>query len=219
MFFFSCSGDHRALHVLTHSFPTRRSSDLLKRNRLLQRAADATGAYEGGKVDLSGLDDPRLGDLVTPEAAAHRREEAELAVAGYAEFDAAAYRHGDLTPVYFGSALKDFGVEQLIDALAEFAPPPREQPASPHPVAPDDPAVSGFIFKVQANMNPQHRDRIAFMRLCSGKFKRGMKLTQVQTGKTIAVHSPIFRSEEHTSELQSLMRISYAVFCLKKHKN
>src|SRR3546814_2562407 len=81
-------------------------------------------------------------------------------------------------------------------------------------------------------MNPQHRDRVAFMRLCSGRFRRGMKLTQVQTGKTIAVHSPIFffaqsreladeafpgdRSEEHTSELQSLMRISYAVFCLKK---
>src|SRR3546814_6580824 len=125
----------------------------LRRNRLFQRAPDATGAYEGGKADLSGLDDPRLEELVTPEIAAHVRDEAELAMAGYAAFDAAAYRHGDLTPVFFGSALKDFGVEQLIDALAEFAPPPREQPATPRVVEPGDPAVSGFIFKVQANMN------------------------------------------------------------------
>src|SRR3546814_1128413 len=76
---------------------------------------------------------------------------------------------------------------------------------SPAPVRPDDDAVTGFVFKVQANMNPAHRDRIAFTRLCSGKFERGMRLTQG-------------RSEEHTSELQSLMRISYAVFCLKKKK-
>src|SRR3546814_18353452 len=72
------------------------SSDLLRRNRLFQRAPDATGAYEGGKADLSGLDDPRLEELVTPEIAAHVRDEAELAMAGYAAFDAAAYRHGDL---------------------------------------------------------------------------------------------------------------------------
>src|SRR3546814_5428129 len=105
-----------------------KGKDNQRRNRLFQRAPDATGAYEGGKADLAGLDDPRLEELVTPEIAAHVRDEAELAMAGYAAFDAAAYRHGDLTPVFFGSALKDFGVEQLIDALAEFAPPPREQP-------------------------------------------------------------------------------------------
>jgi peptide chain release factor 3 len=87
--------------------------------------------------------------------------------------------------------LKDFGVEQLIEAIAEFAPPPRPQPADPRTIQPDEKDVAGFIFKVQANMNPQHRDRVAFMRLCSGRFKRGMKLTQVGTGKAIAVHSPI----------------------------
>ena len=189
--------DVLALDVAPMSWPVGMGGNFkgiydLRRNRLYQRAADATGAYEGGKADLSGLDDARLDDLVTPEMAAHLREEAELAMIGYAEFDPLAYRHGDLTPVYFGSALKDFGVEQLIDALAEFAPPPREQPATPRAVAPGDPGVTGFIFKVQANMNPQHRDRVAFMRICSGKFKRGMKLTQVQTGKAIAVHSPIF---------------------------
>ncbi len=118
-------------------------------------------------------------------------EEIELAQAGYATFDAEAYRAGDLTPVYFGSALKDFGVAELIAALADYAPPPRPQPAEPAPVSPDQPDVTGFVFKVQANMDPNHRDRIAFMRLCSGVFKRGMKLTPSGSGKPIAVHSPI----------------------------
>ncbi|MGN6375154.1 MAG: peptide chain release factor 3 [Sphingomonas sp.] len=118
-------------------------------------------------------------------------EEVELAQAGYAAFDREAYRHGDLTPVYFGSALKDFGVAELIDALATYAPGPRPQPAEPAPVSPEGEEVTGFVFKVQANMDPQHRDRIAFMRLCSGTFKRGMKLTPTGHGKPIAVHSPI----------------------------
>ena len=118
-------------------------------------------------------------------------EEVELAEGGYAPFDAEAYRNGDLTPVYFGSALKDFGPAELIAALAAYAPAPRAQPAEPAPVSPDEAEVTGFVFKVQANMDPQHRDRIAFMRLCSGTFKRGMKLTPTGHGKPIAVHSPI----------------------------
>jgi peptide chain release factor 3 len=126
-----------------------------------------------------------------PELPIDIAEEVELAQAGYAAFDADAYRHGDLTPVYFGSALKDFGVAELIAALADYAPPPRPQPAEPAPVSPDFDEVTGFVFKVQANMDPQHRDRIAFMRLCSGTFKRGMKLTPTGHGKPIAVHSPI----------------------------
>ena len=118
-------------------------------------------------------------------------DEVELAQGGYAAFDEQAYRNGDLTPVYFGSALKDFGVAELIDALATYAPGPRPQPAEPAPVSPEGDEVTGFVFKVQANMDPQHRDRIAFMRLCSGTFRRGMKLTPTGHGKPIAVHSPI----------------------------
>jgi peptide chain release factor 3 len=118
-------------------------------------------------------------------------EEAELAQGGYPEFDLDAYRHGDLTPVYFGSALKNFGVAELIDAIAQFAPPPRPQPSEGGPVEPTRDEVTGFVFKVQANMDPQHRDRIAFMRMVSGTFKRGMKLTPSGSGKPIAVHSPI----------------------------
>ena len=118
-------------------------------------------------------------------------DEVELAQGGYSSFDAEAYRAGDLTPVYFGSALKDFGPAELIAALAAYAPPPRAQPAEPAPVTPDGDEVTGFVFKVQANMDPQHRDRIAFMRLVSGTFRRGMKLTPSGSGKPLAVHSPI----------------------------
>jgi len=132
-----------------------------------------------GKVEDAGE--------LPPEVA----EEVELAQLGYPEFDLDAYRGGDLTPVYFGSALKNFGVAELIDAIARHAPPPRPQPSDNGEVTPDRDEVSGFIFKVQANMDPQHRDRIAFMRLVSGTFKRGMKLTPSGLGKPIAVHSPI----------------------------
>ncbi|MDG2003915.1 MAG: peptide chain release factor 3, partial [Novosphingobium sp.] len=118
-------------------------------------------------------------------------EEVELAKIGYSEFDLDAYRSGDLTPVYFGSALKNFGVTTLIDAITQYAPPPRPQPSETREITPDMDEVTGFIFKVQANMDPQHRDRIAFMRLVSGTFRRGMKLTPSGLGKPIAVHSPI----------------------------
>ncbi len=139
------------------------------------------GQYEGLHV---------MGDPVEalPE---HIRDEVELAQAGYPEFDVAAYQNGDLTPVFFGSALREYGVEDLIEAIATYAPPPHALPAEPAPVAPDFPEVTGFVFKVQANMDPNHRDRIAFMRLVSGTFKRGMKLTPTGHGKPIAVHSPI----------------------------
>ncbi len=118
-------------------------------------------------------------------------ESVELAQIGYPEFDLAAYRNGDLTPVYFGSALKNFGVTELIEAIANHAPPPRPQPAGDDEIAPTRDEVTGFIFKVQANMDPNHRDRIAFMRQVSGTFRRGMKLTPSGLGKPIAIHSPI----------------------------
>ena len=153
-------------------------------------------------VETTGPDDTAIDALLSPEGAAELRENGELAQVGYAPFDATAYRNGDLTPVYFGSALKDFGVADLIDAIARFAPSPRTQPAQPVDISPDDSSVTGFVFKVQANMNPMHRDRVAFMRLCSGKFTRGMKLNQMGTGKSIAIHSPIlfFARERETAE-------------------
>jgi peptide chain release factor 3 len=160
-------------------------------NRLNLPAKDDSEHFEGESVQFSGLDDPKLADTISADGLAKLREEGSLAVAAYPEFDPEAYLSGDLTPVFFGSALKEFGVGELIRALSRIAPSPKPQPAASGVVDPDHKAVSGFVFKVQANMNPQHRDRVAFMRLCSGRFKRGMKLLQPSTGKAIAVHSPI----------------------------
>lgn len=121
------------------------------------------------------------------------REEAMLAKE-YGEFNEESFREGHMTPVYFGSALRRFGVRELIDALAEFAPGPQVEKAQKADkdieIQPMDKEVSGFVFKVQANMDLNHRDRIAFLRLSSGEFKRGMKLKTAE-GKTISVHNPI----------------------------
>jgi len=187
--------DALALDVCPMSWPIGMGGEFegiydFAKNRLRQPSG-ASKEFEGKEAFFSGIDDDALAGHLSGEGLARLREEAELAVGGYADFDLAAYRHGDLTPVYFGSALKLFGVAELIDALSAHAPPPRAQPAEPAPVEPENNEVTGFIFKVQANMDPQHRDRIAFMRLCSGKFKRGMKLTPSGSGKPIAVHSPI----------------------------
>ncbi|WP_332812499.1 peptide chain release factor 3 [Sphingomonas sp.] len=163
----------------------------LGENKLSLPAKSDSGSFEGETLAFDGLDDPKLGEAISNEALEHLREEASLALAAYPTFDSDAYLSGDLTPVFFGSALKEFGVAELIAALTERAPSPQPQPSASGTVDPDFAAVTGFIFKVQANMNPQHRDRVAFMRLCSGRFKRGMKLLQPGTGKSIAVHSPI----------------------------
>ncbi|PHR94334.1 MAG: peptide chain release factor 3 [Robiginitomaculum sp.] len=120
-------------------------------------------------------------------------EEAELA-REYGPFKLQSFLEGHMTPVYFGSALRKFGVLELINALAELAPGPQPEKAVKNgqeiQMSPSDKEVSGFVFKVQANMDPNHRDRVAFLRLCSGVFKRGMKLKTAEN-KTISVHNPI----------------------------
>jgi peptide chain release factor 3 len=107
-------------------------------------------------------------------------------------FDLTAFREGHLSPVFFGSALKNFGVKDLLDALAGVAPSPRAQAADKRQVTAAEADMSAFVFKVQANMDPNHRDRIAFVRLCSGKLTRGMKVKQVRTGKLISLTAPQF---------------------------
>jgi peptide chain release factor 3 len=149
------------------------------------------GDRVGDVVACSGLDDPRLAEHLPADRLDALREEAELAREGYPAMDVEAYRGGHLTPVFFGSALRNFGVREVLDGIARWAPSPRPQPAEPHIVEPTDDKVTGFVFKVQANMDPKHRDRVAFLRLCSGKFQRGMKLKQPRTGKTMAIHNPI----------------------------
>jgi peptide chain release factor 3 len=155
------------------------------------------------RVELTGLDDSRLDEALPPEAVEMLREEAGLALAAYPGFDLAAFLNGDLSPVFFGSALREIGVAELLEGLAAFAPPPGPQPARAGPVAPSEPRCSGFIFKVQANMDPNHRDRVAFMRVCSGALKRGMKLTNPRLGKAVTIQNPItfFARDRELAEL------------------
>jgi len=161
----------------------------------------------GMGLNFRGMQDLRSGEFIAynnqsprAEEAAKLDEDVSLASDGLPRFDLETYREGHLSPVYFGSALKNFGVEQLLAALAEFAPPPRAQAAIGKAAQPGDKEVTGFVFKVQANMDPNHRDRVAFLRLASGEFRRNMKLKQSGTGKTIGVHNPIlfFASERET---------------------
>ncbi len=162
----------------------------LRRNELLV-AERSDGLSLGHVASSLGIDDPSLNQALPEDAAESLRENGGLAVASYPVFDLQAFRSGDLTPVFFGSALKSFGVEQLLDGLADFGPPPQAQPARPQPVHPSEPRLTGFVFKVQANMDPNHRDRIAFVRVCSGTLVRGMKVTNTRSGKAMAVHNPI----------------------------
>jgi peptide chain release factor 3 len=150
-------------------------------------------ADDAGTVAVTGVDDPLFDQLLTEYGeAATWREEAELAETGLKRFDLAAFREGHLTPVFFGSALRNFGVRDLIDGLARFAPPPRGQDADKRLVEPTEPKMTGFVFKIQANMDPNHRDRIAFMRVCSGRLNRGMKAKLVRTGKPMSLSAPQF---------------------------
>jgi len=174
--------DALALDVCPMSWPVGMGGTF---EGILDLATNRISRPEGDSRDFLGKveENPALPSEVA--------EEIELGQAGYPEFDLEAYRHGDLTPVFFGSALKNFGVSELIEAIARIAPPPRPQPSEQGTIAPDNDEVTGFVFKVQANMDPMHRDRIAFMRLVSGTFRRGMKLTPSGLGKPVAVHSPI----------------------------
>jgi peptide chain release factor 3 len=159
-------------------------------DRLRLVAKGTADAPDEGAV-CNGIYDPKLDSLLPDHAAAKLREEVAMARGLCPPFDLTAYREGHLTPVFFGSAINNFGVRELIDGLAELAPPPRPYKAGERTIAPEEDKVTGFVFKIQANMDPKHRDRVAFMRLCSGHFRRGMKLKHVRTGKLLTLHNPM----------------------------
>ena len=144
----------------------------------------------GGKVQqgeiIEGLDNPRLDELLDGQAG-ELRDEIELVQAASHAFDQEAFLKGELTPVFFGSAINNFGISELLDDFVEYAPAPQPRDTTGRVVEPSEDKLTGFVFKVQANMDPQHRDRIAFMRLCSGTFSKGMKLRQVRIGKDVKI--------------------------------
>ena len=151
-------------------------------------------ATHGGKIAegevINGLDSPKMDELLGDQAD-ELREEIELVKGASHEFDLDAYLAGTQTPVFFGSAINNFGILELLDAFADFAPSPQPREAEQREVKPDEAKFSGFVFKVQANMDPAHRDRVAFLRVCSGKFDKGMKINHVRIGKSIQVGNAI----------------------------
>jgi peptide chain release factor 3 len=165
---------------------------------ILDLSADRFSVFGGKTEELIGAD--ALAARLPADVKAKLDEDVDLVRGVYPHFDATAYAQGHLTPVFFGSALKNFGVRDLLSMLARHAPSPRSQAAKGREIKPEENEVTGFVFKVQANMDPNHRDRVAFLRLSSGRFRRGMKLTQSGTGKTMAIHNPIlfFAKERET---------------------
>jgi peptide chain release factor 3 len=143
-------------------------------------------------LPVSGPHDPVFDTLLDRDEATAWREEIALVNDACGRFDLKAFREGALSPVFFGSALKNFGVRDILDALVAHAPPPLDRKTATRIVKASEPAMSGIIFKIQANMDPNHRDRIAFMRVCSGRLTRGMKAKHVRTGKTMALQTPQF---------------------------
>src|SRR5258706_1445442 len=146
------------------------------------------GGYRA-PVSVHGLSDPLVQEQMTPAAYTHMVEELAMLDGAGAAFDHAAILAGQLTPVFFGSAVNNFGVQLLLDAFLELAPTPRPHSANGRVVLPEDPAFSGFIFKIQANMDPRHRDRLAFVRVCSGRFERGMSVGNPRTGSKLRLSS------------------------------
>lgn len=183
------------LQVTPASWPIGMGRDFLGCYDLIKDELVMVSKTKGKMPDVgepcNGLDDPKLDELLPDYAVAKLREEVEMARGLCPELDKEEYVGGHMTPVYFGSAVNTFGVRELLDGLVTRAPSPRPQKAKERDVLPTEPKFTGVVFKIQANMDPKHRDRIAFVRVCSGKFKRGMKLKQIRSGKTLNVHNAV----------------------------
>jgi peptide chain release factor 3 len=157
---------------------------------ILQDKVHLYSATHGGKIQsgevIEGLDNPRLDEILEGNAQDFR-DEIELVQGASHEFDIDAYLAGELTPVFFGSAINNFGVNELLDYFVEIAPAPQPRETDVRKVDSKEEKFTGFVFKIQANMDPQHRDRVAFVRVCSGTYNKGMKVYQVRIGKDVKI--------------------------------
>ena len=142
-------------------------------------------------IEINGLDDPALDANLPSHLVAKLREEVEMARELLPTLNPQAVLEGHMTPIWFGSAINSFGVKELMDGIATYGPEPQPQSAESRQIAPEESKVTGFVFKVQANMDPKHRDRVAFLRMASGHFTRGMKLTHVRSKKPMSISNPV----------------------------
>ena len=156
------------------------------------------GAYRA-PVQVSGVDDPLVRKSMLPESYARLHEDIHLLEGAGAAFDIGQVRSGRLTPVFFGSAMNNFGVQLLFDRFLSLAPAPTPRAGRYGSITPQTPSFSGFVFKIQANMNPRHRDRVAFVRIVSGEFRRDMIIEHPRTGRPIRLsnsHRPFAQERE-----------------------
>ncbi len=158
---------------------------------------DSVILYEPGKNEriqegqiIKGLDNPEL-DALLGYQAQELREQIELVKGASHQFDFNAFRAGKLTPVFFGSAINNFGIRELLDAFVNYAPAPEARETAVRQVLPSEELFSGFVFKIQANMDPQHRDRIAFLRVCSGHYEKGMKVKHLRLGRDMKIDNAL----------------------------
>jgi peptide chain release factor 3 len=150
-------------------------------------------------VMIEDLSDPRLDELLGHQIES-LREDVDLLEGAANPFELHHYLKGNQTPVFFGSAVNNFGVRELLDAFVEMSPPPTARATKTRDVSPYEDAFSGFVFKIQANMNPAHRDRIAFLRVCSGRFRRGMRVVHHRIGKSVAIaNATILMAQDRTN--------------------
>ncbi len=152
-------------------------------------SSSTTGA-ERPPVEVTGIDDAALREELDGVGYDRLRHDAELLEMAGDEFDRERFEAGLLSPMFFGSAVNNFGLEAFLETFSELMPPPRARPSDAGPIDPAQEEFSGFVFKIQANMDKAHRDRVAFVRICSGKMVRGMKVTHVRTGKEVRLASP-----------------------------
>ncbi|RBW57719.1 peptide chain release factor 3 [Ruegeria sp. A3M17] len=163
--------------------------DMLRDRLELMDRADRNKVAES--IEINGLDDPKLAEHVPEHLLEKFLEEVEMARELLPAMDPQAVLEGHMTPIWFGSAINSFGVKELMEGIGAYGPQPQIQSAEPRQIAPEEKKVAGFVFKVQANMDPKHRDRVAFVRIASGHFKRGMKLTHVRSKKPMAISNPV----------------------------
>ncbi len=184
-----------AIDVTPASWPIGRGREFIGTYDLLRDQLElmdrANRNKVSGSIKINGLDDPALAEHVPAELLKVFLEEIEMAKELLPKMDHQALLDGTMTPIWFGSAINSFGVQELMQGIADFGPEPQPQRAEPRFLAPEEVKVAGFVFKVQANMDPKHRDRVAFVRLASGHFKRGMKLTHVRSKKQMSISNPV----------------------------
>jgi len=156
-------------------------------------------------VEIKDLNDSKLDELIGDDSADILREELELIEGVYPEFNKEAYLNGDLQPVFFGSALNNFGVRELLDCFVEIAPTPRAKNSEERLVKPDEEKFTGFVFKIHANMDPNHRNRLAFVKIVSGEFKRNAPYLHVRHNKKVKFSSP----NAFFAEKKQIVDISY----------